>query len=63
MLVLNRKARERILIGDDVVLVVVAIEGDTAILGIEAPPGLLVDRAEVRAAIRRGEPRRDGRGG
>jgi carbon storage regulator len=48
MLVLTRKVNQAIVIGDDVRVVVVAIEGDQVRLGIEAPRNVAVDRSEVR---------------
>jgi carbon storage regulator len=48
MLVLTRKANQAIAIGDDIRVVVVAIEGDQVRLGIEAPRAVAVDRAEIR---------------
>lgn len=50
MLVLSRKEYQVLVIGDDVRLTVVEIRGDKVKLGIEAPPAVSVDRAEVRAA-------------
>ena len=48
MLVLTRKVNQSIVIGEDVRIVVVAIEGDQVRLGIEAPRDVAVDRSEVR---------------
>jgi len=50
MLVLSRKVSERIVIGDDVVITVVAINGrqGKVRLGIEAPKEIKIDRQEVR---------------
>ena len=48
MLVLTRKVNQAIVIGNDVRVVVVAIEGDQVRLGIEAPRDVAVDRSEVR---------------
>jgi carbon storage regulator len=39
---------ERILIGDGVVITVVGIRRHKVRIGIEAPPGLAVDREEIR---------------
>jgi len=47
MLVLTRKANQSIVIGEDVRIVVVAIERDQVKLGIEAPRDLTVHRSEV----------------
>jgi len=53
MLVLSRRRRERIMIGDDVAVTVVEVRGDIVRLGIEAPRATPVHRAEVYDAIRR----------
>ena len=57
MLVLTRKMNERIKIGDDVWITVVAItsvKGETAVkIGIEAPRDLPVHREEVADRIER----------
>lgn len=47
MLVLCRKLSERIMIGDDIVVTVVAIGRGTVKLGIDAPRAMDVDREEV----------------
>ena len=48
MLVLTRKAGERLLIGDAVAVTVVSVRGGKVRLGVSAPPEVRVDRAEVR---------------
>jgi len=48
MLVLTRKVGEEIVIGDDIRVKVVAVQGDRVRLGIEAPRSVAVDRLEVR---------------
>ena len=53
MLVLSRKLNQSIVIGDDVHVVVVAIDRDTVKLGIAAPREIPVHRAEVYEEIRR----------
>jgi carbon storage regulator len=53
MLVLSRKLNQSIVIGDDVHVVVVAIDRDTVKLGIQAPREIPVHRAEVYEEIRR----------
>ena len=50
MLVLSRKKNERIMIGDDIILMIVEIRGDKIKIGIEAPASVAVDREEVREA-------------
>jgi carbon storage regulator len=53
MLVLSRKRDERIMIGDQISLLVVDIKGDKVRLGIEAPSDVAVHRKEVYEAIQR----------
>jgi carbon storage regulator len=48
MLVLSRRATERIKLGDSIVVTVVRVSGDKVRLGIEAPPNVLVLRDELR---------------
>lgn len=48
MLVLNRKKDQRICIGEDVRVKVVAVNGDEVRLGIEAPADVRIDREELR---------------
>jgi carbon storage regulator len=47
MLVLTRKTNERIVLGADCVVTVIAIRGDRVQLGVEAPRNVIVDREEV----------------
>jgi carbon storage regulator len=47
MLVLSRKVGEEIVIGDNIRLMVVSIQGDRMRLGISAPKEVVVDRQEV----------------
>lgn len=59
MLVLTRKVGEEIVIGDDIHVKVVAVQGDRVRLGIEAPRTIPVDRLEVhrrRAEFQNEEP-------
>ncbi len=51
MLVLTRRKQERIIIGDDIEVTVVAIQGDQVRLGIAAPPSVTIHRKEVYDAI------------
>lgn len=48
MLVLTRKEGERIRIGDDVVVAVVALKGGKVRIGIEAPPDVHILRDELQ---------------
>lgn len=53
MLVLSRKKNESFLVGDNVIVTVLKIEGDKIKLGIDAPADVEVDRYEVRRAKER----------
>ena len=53
MLVLSRKATEKIQIGDNITLMVIEIRGDKVRLGIDAPRDVAVHREEVYDAIKR----------
>lgn len=53
MLVLSRKKDERIIIGDNITIMVVEIRGDKVRLGIDAPKEVSVHRSEVFEAIQR----------
>lgn len=48
MLMLSRKVGQRVLIGNDIVIVVNGVEGSTVTLGIQAPRHIPVDREEIR---------------
>ena len=56
MLVLSRKAGERISIGDQICITIVRVQGQTVRIGIDAPANLtvvreeLADRRDARAA-------------
>jgi carbon storage regulator CsrA len=49
MLVLTRKANQQLLIGNDIVITVVKVRGNTIRLGIEAPRDVRVVRSELDA--------------
>ncbi|ULL19453.1 carbon storage regulator [Paenibacillus sp. H1-7] len=51
MLVLSRKKGESIMIGDQIELVVLEVEGETVKLGIKAPRNVDVYRKEVYLSI------------
>lgn len=51
MLVLSRKQDEKIIIGDNIKLMVISIQGDKVRLGIEAPKDVTIHREEVYNAI------------
>lgn len=52
MLVLTRKKGEKIIIDDNIELVVVEIEGNKVKLGIEAPRSIEIHREEVYRKIK-----------
>jgi len=52
MLVLTRKKDQSIMIGDDIEIKVVAVDGDQVKIGIEAPRHIDVHREEIYDAIR-----------
>jgi carbon storage regulator len=47
MLILTRRIGEQIVIDGNIRVMVIAIKGDRARLGIIAPPSVTVDRSEV----------------
>jgi len=51
MLVLTRKSKEAIRIGDEIEISVLAIEGDQVKLGISAPKSVEIHRREIYDAI------------
>jgi len=51
MLVLTRKLKEAIQIGDDIEITILAIQGDQVKLGINAPKHVEIHRKEVYLAI------------
>lgn len=53
MLVLSRKIGERIVIGDNITLIVAGIQGDRVRIGVEAPKEVSIHRQEVADAIKR----------
>ena len=55
MLVLSRKKDEKIVIGDNITLMVIEIRGDKVRLGIDAPRDVTVHREEISDAIKREE--------
>lgn len=52
MLVLSRKVNQRIMIGDEIEIVVVDIRGEQVQIGIKAPRNVPVHRLEVYDTIR-----------
>ncbi len=53
MLVLSRREGEKVMIGDDIVITIIDVRGDTVRLGIDAPRDVPVNRVEVREAVAR----------
>lgn len=51
MLVLTRKPKQSIQIGDDIEIKILSIEGDQIKIGIEAPRNVEIHRKEVYLAI------------
>lgn len=53
MLVLSRKKDERIIINDNITIVVVEVRGDKVRLGVDAPRHVSIHREEVYDSIRK----------
>lgn len=51
MLALTRKAGERIVIGDDIVVTVVSVKGDSIRITVDAPKEIKIYRGEIHDAI------------
>lgn len=51
MLILSRKKNQSIMIGEDIELTVISIEGDQIKLGINAPRSVEIHRKEIFLAI------------
>jgi carbon storage regulator len=51
MLVLTRKAGEKIVIGDDITITILEVRGDGIRIGIDAPRGIKIQREEVLLAV------------
>lgn len=51
MLILSRKTGERLVIGDDIEIVVLEVKGDQIKIGVEAPKTMKVYRGEVYEEI------------
>ncbi len=51
MLILTRRPGERVVIGDEILVTVMAVSGHTVRLGIEAPQGIPIYREEIWLAV------------
>lgn len=51
MLVLTRKPHQQIMIGDDIIVNVVEVQGDNVRIAIEAPRDVKIYRGEIYQAI------------
>ncbi|HZO36850.1 MAG TPA: carbon storage regulator CsrA [Solirubrobacteraceae bacterium] len=52
MLIITRKPGEKIMLGDDIVVEVIAVSGSSVRLGIAAPRALPVYREEIWVAVK-----------
>ncbi|MDR3342970.1 MAG: carbon storage regulator CsrA [Treponema sp.] len=52
MLILSRKVNEKIMIGDDISIAIIDIQGDHIRIGVDAPKTVKIFRQEVFDAIR-----------
>lgn len=48
MLVLSRRCGEKLVIGDDIIVTIVSVNGPRVRLGLEAPRGVSIRREELR---------------
>ena len=53
MLVLTRKSGETVMLGEDIQVKIVSVDGDQVKIGIEAPRALKIYRREVYEAIQK----------
>ena len=63
MLVLTRKPQQSVMIGDDIEVTVIAVQGDKVRLGINAPADVPIFRMEIYVEIAREREREKGAGG
>ncbi len=55
MLVLSRRPGESLIIGDEIILTVLAVEGDKVKIGVTAPRDVPIKRQEIWQAIKEQE--------
>jgi len=55
MLVLSRKANERLIIGDNIIVTIIRVSGGQVRLGIEAPAEVTIRREELACLPRQSE--------
>jgi carbon storage regulator len=53
MLKITRRAGERIIVGDDIVVTLLEVSGSTARIGIEAPAAVPIFREEIYVEVKR----------
>lgn len=53
MLVLTRKSEQKIIIGKDIIITVLKVQGDQVSIGIEAPKSVQILREEIFLEIQR----------
>lgn len=51
MLVLTRKPKQQIMLGDDIIINIVEVQGDNVRIAIEAPRNVKIYRGEIYKAI------------
>ena len=59
MLVLSRKEGEKLVIGDNITIVVSRVAGNRVTLGIEAPSDVRIIRGELKAQNRAAKPQEE----
>ena len=53
MLKITRRAGERIIVGDDIMVTLLEVSGNTARIGIEAPAAVRIFREEIWVEVKR----------